>query len=71
MEAELHPRLLFGLADMDVILKVSIQMLLDQGLNEHLLLLLLSNPDVLVKAWTCWDSYVEGDSAVSDFFLRT
>lgn len=50
MEAELHPWLLFGLADMDVILKVSIQMLLDQGLNEHLLLLLLSNPDVLVKA---------------------
>lgn len=50
MEAELHPRLLFGLADMDVILKVSIQMLLDQGLNEHLLLLLLTNPDVLVKA---------------------
>lgn len=48
-ETELHPQLLFALADMDVISKVSIQMLLDRGLNEHLSLLLFSNPEVLVK----------------------
>lgn len=56
---------------MDVISKVPIQMLLDRGLNEHLSLLLFSNPEVLVKTWTCWDSYMQEDSATSDFFLRT
>lgn len=39
----------FGLTYMDVIFKASIQILLDQGLNEHLSLLLFSDPKVLVK----------------------